>query len=143
MSNDVPDPLLDPLSDLYDAQTNLSTWVTAVKLQRERLRENITKARTRPGRVVPNDEVWSWLLRQVADALMFVLAIDQVCDAARAVRHRAPADAIPEIDEALASGVREDELIVADYTIAAVFTWADLLAHSDIHVFSKARFEKS
>jgi hypothetical protein len=57
MSDDVPEPLLDSLSDLYDAQTNLSTWVTAVRLQRERLRENITKARTRPGRVVPNDEV--------------------------------------------------------------------------------------
>ena len=78
MADDVPEPLLDPLSDLYDAQTNLSTWVTTVKLQRERLRENITKARTRPGRVVPNDEVWSWLLRQGADAPMFILAIDQV-----------------------------------------------------------------
>ncbi len=43
MSDDVPEPLLDPLSDLHDAQTNLSTWVTTVKLQRERLRENITR----------------------------------------------------------------------------------------------------
>ncbi len=39
-------------------------------------------------------------------------------------------------------GVREDELIVADYTIGAVVTWADLLARTDIHVFSKAQFEK-
>lgn len=39
-------------------------------------------------------------------------------------------------------GVREEELVVRDYTIGAVVTWADLLAHSDIHVFSKAQFEK-
>jgi predicted peroxiredoxin/TusA-related sulfurtransferase len=38
--------------------------------------------------------------------------------------------------------VDKSELIVADYTIGAVLTWADLLAHSDIHVFSKAQFEK-
>jgi len=39
-------------------------------------------------------------------------------------------------------GVHEDELIVGKYTIGAVVTWADLLARSDIHVFSKAQFEK-
>jgi predicted peroxiredoxin len=39
-------------------------------------------------------------------------------------------------------GVDKSELIVGDYTIGAVLTWADLLAHSDIHVFSKAQFEK-
>ena len=39
-------------------------------------------------------------------------------------------------------GVREDELIVARYTIGAVVTWIELLARTDIHVFSKAQFEK-
>lgn len=39
-------------------------------------------------------------------------------------------------------GVRPDELIVGDYAIGAVVTWADLLAHSDVQVLSKAQFEK-
>ena len=39
-------------------------------------------------------------------------------------------------------GVAEDDLIVSRHTVAAVVTWADLLAASDIHVFSKAQFEK-
>jgi predicted peroxiredoxin/TusA-related sulfurtransferase len=39
-------------------------------------------------------------------------------------------------------GVREEDLIVREYALGAVVTWADLLAHSDIHVFSKAQFEK-
>ena len=39
-------------------------------------------------------------------------------------------------------GVREDELVVGKYTIGAVVTWAELLARTDIHVFSKAQFEK-
>ena len=39
-------------------------------------------------------------------------------------------------------GVHEQELIVAEYTMGAVVTWADLLARSDIHIFSKAQFEK-
>jgi predicted peroxiredoxin len=39
-------------------------------------------------------------------------------------------------------GVHEQDLIVSKYTLGAVVTWADLLAHSDIHVFSKAQFDK-
>ena len=39
-------------------------------------------------------------------------------------------------------GVQEEELIVEKYTIAAVTTWADLLANTDIHIFSRAQFEK-
>ena len=39
-------------------------------------------------------------------------------------------------------GVKEDELAVKRCTIGAVVTWADLLSRSDIHVFSKAQFEK-
>jgi predicted peroxiredoxin len=39
-------------------------------------------------------------------------------------------------------GVHEQDLIVSTYTLGAVVTWADLLARSDIHVFSKARFDK-
>jgi predicted peroxiredoxin len=38
--------------------------------------------------------------------------------------------------------VREEDLIVRDYTIGAAVTWADLLARTDVHVFSKAQFEK-
>ena len=39
-------------------------------------------------------------------------------------------------------GVREQDLIVSTYTLGAVVTWADLLARSDIQVFSKAQFDK-
>jgi TusA-related sulfurtransferase/predicted peroxiredoxin len=39
-------------------------------------------------------------------------------------------------------GVREEEFIVENYTIGAVITWVDLLACTDIHVFSKAQFER-
>jgi len=39
-------------------------------------------------------------------------------------------------------GVHEQDLIVAKYTLGAVVTWADLLARSDIHVVSKAQFDK-
>lgn len=39
-------------------------------------------------------------------------------------------------------GVRAEDLIVKDYTLAAVVTWADLLSRTDVHVFSKAQFEK-
>ncbi len=39
-------------------------------------------------------------------------------------------------------GVKEEELAVKRCTIGAVVTWVDLLSRSDIHVFSKAQFEK-
>ena len=39
-------------------------------------------------------------------------------------------------------GVRKEDLIVTNCTIAATITWADLLIRSDIHIFSKAQFEK-
>lgn len=39
-------------------------------------------------------------------------------------------------------GVQEPDLIVGQYTLGAVVTWADLLARSDIQVFSKAQFDK-
>jgi predicted peroxiredoxin/TusA-related sulfurtransferase len=39
-------------------------------------------------------------------------------------------------------GVQEQDLIVGEYTTGAVVTWADLLARSDIHIFSKAQFDK-
>ena len=42
----------------------------------------------------------------------------------------------------LGCGVREQDLIVGNYTPGAVVTWADLLARSDIHVVSKAQFDK-
>jgi predicted peroxiredoxin/TusA-related sulfurtransferase len=37
-------------------------------------------------------------------------------------------------------GVCEQDLIIGKYTMGAVITWADLLAHSDIHILSKAQF---
>jgi hypothetical protein len=36
----------------------------------------------------------------------------------------------------------EPDLIVGTYTLGAVVTWADLLAHSDIQIFSRAQFDK-
>ncbi|HXZ70757.1 MAG TPA: DsrE family protein [Streptosporangiaceae bacterium] len=39
-------------------------------------------------------------------------------------------------------GVHEQDLIVGKYTLGAVVTWADLLARSDIQIFSKAQFDK-
>lgn len=39
-------------------------------------------------------------------------------------------------------GLREQDLIVGKYTLGAVVTWADLLARSDIHIFSTAQFDK-
>jgi predicted peroxiredoxin/TusA-related sulfurtransferase len=38
--------------------------------------------------------------------------------------------------------VRPEDLAIKDYTVAAVVTWADLLARTDVHVFSNAQFEK-
>jgi TusA-related sulfurtransferase/predicted peroxiredoxin len=38
--------------------------------------------------------------------------------------------------------VQEEELTVKEYTMAAVVTWADLLANSDVNVFSRAMFER-
>jgi len=37
-------------------------------------------------------------------------------------------------------GIRN--LIIGNYTMGAVITWADLLARSDIQIFSKAQFDK-
>jgi len=39
-------------------------------------------------------------------------------------------------------GVHEQDLIVGNYTLGAVVTWADLLARSDIQIFSRAQFDK-
>ena len=39
-------------------------------------------------------------------------------------------------------GVREPDLIIGEYTLGAVITWADLLARADIQIYSKARFDK-
>ena len=39
-------------------------------------------------------------------------------------------------------GVQEQDLIVGSCTLGAVVTWADLLAHSDIQIVSKAQFDK-
>jgi len=39
-------------------------------------------------------------------------------------------------------GVHEPDLIVGTYTLGAVVTWADLLARSDIQIFSRAQFDK-
>ena len=39
-------------------------------------------------------------------------------------------------------GVHEQDLIIGNYTMGAVITWADLLARSDIQIFSKAQFDK-
>ncbi|MFQ5891745.1 MAG: sulfurtransferase TusA family protein [Candidatus Methanofastidiosia archaeon] len=38
--------------------------------------------------------------------------------------------------------VQEEELTIEKYTIAAHLTWTDLLANTDIHIFSRAVFEK-
>jgi len=39
-------------------------------------------------------------------------------------------------------GVHEQDLIIREYTVGAVITWADLLARADIQVYSKAQFDK-
>jgi len=39
-------------------------------------------------------------------------------------------------------GVRKEDLIITNCVIAASITWADLLARSDVHILSKAQFEK-
>lgn len=39
-------------------------------------------------------------------------------------------------------GVKEEELVVKNYTMGATITWVDLLARSNVCVFSKAVFEK-
>ncbi|HYA00862.1 MAG TPA: DsrE family protein [Candidatus Binatia bacterium] len=39
-------------------------------------------------------------------------------------------------------GVREQDLLIGQHTVAAVVTWAELLSRSDIQVFSKMQFEK-
>ena len=39
-------------------------------------------------------------------------------------------------------GVREQDLIIGEYTVGAVITWADLLARADIQIYSKAQFDK-
>ena len=39
-------------------------------------------------------------------------------------------------------GVHEQDLIIGEYTVGAVITWADLLARADIQVYSKAQFDK-
>ena len=39
-------------------------------------------------------------------------------------------------------GVHEPDLIIGEYTLGAVITWADLLARADIQIYSKARFDK-
>ena len=39
-------------------------------------------------------------------------------------------------------GVHEQDLIISNYTLGAVVTWAVLLARSDIQIFSKAQFDK-
>jgi predicted peroxiredoxin len=39
-------------------------------------------------------------------------------------------------------GVREQDLIIGEYTVGAVITWAGLLAGADIQIFSKAQFDK-
>jgi predicted peroxiredoxin len=39
-------------------------------------------------------------------------------------------------------GVREEELVVKKHTLGATITWVDLLARSNVSVFSRAVFEK-
>ena len=39
-------------------------------------------------------------------------------------------------------GVRDQDLIIGEYTVGAVITWADLLARADIQIYSKAQFDK-
>lgn len=39
-------------------------------------------------------------------------------------------------------GVREEELVVKNHTLGGTVTWVDLLARSNVSVFSKAVFEK-
>jgi predicted peroxiredoxin/TusA-related sulfurtransferase len=38
--------------------------------------------------------------------------------------------------------VREEDIVLSNYTVGATITWADLMARSDIHILSKAQFEK-
>jgi predicted peroxiredoxin len=42
----------------------------------------------------------------------------------------------------VAFGVREEELVVKNHTLGGTMTWVDLLAKSNVSVFSKAVFEK-
>lgn len=39
-------------------------------------------------------------------------------------------------------GVREEELLIKNHTLGGTITWVDLLARSNVSVFSKAAFEK-
>lgn len=39
-------------------------------------------------------------------------------------------------------GVREQDLIIGEYTPGAVVAWADLLARSDVQILSRAQFDK-
>jgi hypothetical protein len=90
---------LEPFTELFDAEINLALWVAAVRLQRERLRASPPDG---PDREVSGEEVWSWLSRLGADGLMFVLALDQVADAAQAIRFHVPQDVTADVDDAIA-----------------------------------------
>jgi hypothetical protein len=39
-------------------------------------------------------------------------------------------------------GSHEHDLIIGEYTSGAALTWADLLARTDIQIYSKAQFDK-
>ncbi|GAA4635161.1 hypothetical protein GCM10023196_079550 [Actinoallomurus vinaceus] len=93
---------LDGLTELFRAEMNLSTWVAAVRSQYDRLRWPAPPS-GRTDHEVSGEEVWSVITRAIADGLMFVLAMNQVADAARAVRFYTPGHVVESVDEAIAS----------------------------------------
>jgi hypothetical protein len=92
----------NPFSALHEAQASLSAWATAVQLQRGRLRE-WPEVEEGLSQDALKEVLWSWILRQRADAMMFVLATDQVADASEAVRQQAPREMQQEIAKAIAN----------------------------------------
>jgi len=93
------DDQLEPFTELFEAEINFAFCVAAVRLQRDRLRP---APPTSPGRAVSREEVWSFVTRLGADGLMFVLALEQVADAAQAIRFHTPADVASDINDAIA-----------------------------------------
>lgn len=86
---------------LFEAQMFLDTWVHAVVLQRQRLGHH-QRPELGEDRALLTRQLADWLLTCSADALLFVLALDQVADAAVAVRRAASPETADAIQAATA-----------------------------------------
>lgn len=90
---------------LFDASTFLHTWVKAVALQHQRVRDY----RSGPSKTVVTDQGgiklppdwWQHLIALNADMLMLTLALQQVPEAGKAVHHVAPPRSKPMIAAAV------------------------------------------